>query len=88
MTDWKKDFKGYINALDLPRDDYKGIMEYIDEAPSEERKKGRWMADNRYYYETMFVCSKCRESVLVPTRIGMPIWDFCPNCGADMRKEE
>lgn len=31
---WKNDFKGYINALDIPKDDYKGIMEYIDELPS------------------------------------------------------
>jgi len=31
---WKNDFRDYVNALDLPRDDYKGIMEYIDELPS------------------------------------------------------
>ena len=29
---WAKDFKSYVNALDMPRDDYKGIMEYIDDA--------------------------------------------------------
>ena len=32
--EWAKDFKSYINALDMPRDDYKGIMEYIDDAVS------------------------------------------------------
>ena len=31
VNEWKEDFKGYINALDMPRDDYKSIMEYIDE---------------------------------------------------------
>lgn len=31
---WKEDFKGFVNSLDMPRDDYKGIMEYIDEVPS------------------------------------------------------
>lgn len=31
---WKEDFKGFVNSLDMPRDDYKGIMEYIDELPS------------------------------------------------------
>ena len=31
---WKNDFKGYINALDMPKDDYDGIMAYIDELPS------------------------------------------------------
>lgn len=34
INEWKNDFKGYINALDIPKDDYKGIMEYIDELPS------------------------------------------------------
>ena len=34
IKEWKNDFKGYVNALDIPRDDYNGIMEYIDELPS------------------------------------------------------
>ena len=33
IIEWKKDFKGYVNSLSMPRDDYKGIMEYIDELP-------------------------------------------------------
>ena len=43
LQDWKTDFKGFIDALDMPRDDYWGIMEYIDEVPSAqpERKKGK-----------------------------------------------
>lgn len=36
LQDWKTDFKGFIDALDMPRDDYCGIMEYIDEVPSAE----------------------------------------------------
>ena len=36
IEEWKKDFKEYVNGLSLPRDDYKGIMEYIDEVPSVE----------------------------------------------------
>lgn len=34
LSDWKEDFKGYINALNIPKDDYNEIMEYIDEIPS------------------------------------------------------
>jgi len=34
IDEWKNDFKGYVNALDIPRDDYNGIMAYIDEVPS------------------------------------------------------
>lgn len=36
IIEWKKDFKEYINSLSIPRDDYNGIMEYIDEFPSVE----------------------------------------------------
>lgn len=32
IEEWAKDFKSYINELDMPRDDYKCIMEYIDDA--------------------------------------------------------
>lgn len=34
IDEWKNDFKGYVNTLDIPRDDYNGIMAYIDELPS------------------------------------------------------
>lgn len=34
LDEWKNDFKGYINALNMPRDDYNGIIEYINELPS------------------------------------------------------
>ena len=32
IEEWAKDFKSYVNALDMQRDDYKSIMEYIDDA--------------------------------------------------------
>ena len=37
LEEWKNDFKGFINELSIPRDDYKGIIEYIDEVPNEPR---------------------------------------------------
>ena len=42
IDEWKNDFKGYVNELDIPRDDYNGIMAYIDEVPSaqSEQKRG------------------------------------------------
>ena len=42
IDEWKNDFKGYVNSLDLPRDDYKGIMAYIDEVPSAQPEP-RWI---------------------------------------------
>ena len=75
IEDWKNDFKGYVNALNIPRDDYKGIMQYIDEVPSAqpERKRGRWIV----HYE----CPKCGE-------ITKDFTEYCPFCNADMRGEE
>lgn len=35
LEKWKNDFKEFISELSIPRDDYKGIMEYIDEVPNE-----------------------------------------------------
>lgn len=34
IAKWQKDFREYINMLNIPRDDYNGIMEYINELPS------------------------------------------------------
>lgn len=31
INEWKEDFKSFINELQMPRDDYRGIMLYIDE---------------------------------------------------------
>ena len=34
IAEWQKDFREYINMLNIPRDDYNGIMEYINDLPS------------------------------------------------------
>ena len=35
LEKWENDFKEFISELSIPRDDYKGIMEYINEVPNE-----------------------------------------------------
>ncbi len=32
IEEWAKDFKSYVNELQMPRDDYKSVMSYIDDA--------------------------------------------------------
>lgn len=32
--EWAEDFKSYLNELQIPRDDYYGIMEYVNEGLS------------------------------------------------------
>ena len=56
-----------------------------------QRKRGRWIgynADNSVWLrddgEPIFlVCSECHRTVL---NNGSADWNFCPNCGADMRE--
>jgi hypothetical protein len=89
VFEWKKEFKEYIKSLDITRDEWKGIIEYINDVPTvqPERKTGRWLPDNTDYYRTRFICSVCGESEEVPT-MGFgyaPMWGYCPNCGADNR---
>ena len=82
LSEWKADFKGYINALILPKDDYDGIMEYIDEVPpaQPELKKGKWI------YNTP-VTMKCDQCGLVIKDWDWHRFKYCPNCIADMRGE-
>ena len=66
---WKNDFKGYINALDMPKDDYNGIMEYIDEVPStqpedytELKREFILMAS---YIDVLLECSDVQKKTLI-----------------------
>ena len=38
IAEWQKDFREYINTLNILNDDYKGIMEYINDVPSAQPK--------------------------------------------------
>ena len=79
------------NLDDAYEQGWNDLQECIENLPpiQPQQMKGRWLPDNNFAYEMRFVCSVCKESEVVPT-IGFtkykPIWDFCPNCGADMRE--
>lgn len=83
INEWKEDFKSFINELQMPRDDYKGIMSYIDEGadllkdqepvkPKAWVPKGQTMARVRGYY-----CPVCDTSVVRGDR-------FCHWCGREL----
>lgn len=94
------EIKNYCeNGCDIAEDNWcpgcqrEQFIELLKALPTiqPERKRGEWLPDNNNAYEMRFVCSCCKESEVVPT-IGFtkykPLWDFCPNCGADMRGEK
>jgi len=46
-----------------------------------ERKKGKWIDKSGGIEDAWNYCSVCGEQAI-------DLYDFCPNCGADMRGEE
>lgn len=70
---------------DYPVNTNSYVCELIDAQPTIEskRKKGRWIKGGEQpYFRKHFdivVCSKCNKR-------GEHRWNFCPNCGADMRE--
>lgn len=63
--------QGWNNALDE-------YFDRIKELPSEDRPKGKWIDDG----DTL-ICNKCNTAYSYP--IFHNGWNYCPNCGVDMR---
>ena len=76
-----------LDALDLLDKDWRNVMAYkVEKIPSAEQKKGKWI--NEPYEKGLYVhrCSNCLKASGIG---GGDLWfNFCPNCGADMRGEE
>ena len=82
IIEWKKDFKEYVNSLSMLNDDYKGIMEYIDELPvTPKPKTGYWVYEGEGSGYKKWHCFNCKMLVRNPKK---PWYSFCPNCGAKM----
>ena len=45
-----------------------------------ERKKGKWIKESLVTTDYLYKCSACKKYSRV-------MYDYCPNCGADMREE-
>ena len=69
---------------------YAKFVELVNEAPAAdvvEGVRGEWIEDG---YEGVIVCSYCGVTPLShPESMNTYVLSrFCPNCGADMRKDE
>ena len=68
---------------------FENVLERLPSVDVVERKRGEWIGEaDGYYngeliYDTWYCsnCDYCIEDEETPT------FNFCPNCGADMRKE-
>ena len=64
----------------------KELKELIEADRKTEPKCGEWIAKTENCH-SHWVCSKCGAWALLEYNEQMCLSNFCPNCGADMRKE-
>lgn len=79
-------------TLDQQAENFKKLLD------EQERPKGRWIETTKLFLngqEAKFgTCSSCYESWFLGEDEDYlfeeisEMWDFCPNCGADMRESE
>ena len=69
-----------LDKGNITLEEYDRMIEPLEREIQPERKQGHWLIDSDGYYP---YCSECRTE---PSSGHMT--DFCPNCGADMRKEK
>lgn len=61
----------------------------IENMPFIERKKGTWKREISHYNGAYHLyCSNCGECCGITIDKLNKEWNFCPNCGADMKREE
>lgn len=59
----------------------------IPSADVVERKRGEWVSRNPYWHTA--ICSNCNKVTMFEDWDGEVLdYNFCPNCGADMRERE
>lgn len=61
------------------------VVALVEEQPTIEAvpmRPAQWIKLYAYAGMEQYKCSACRAECFVPTCMGEPMYDFCPNCGA------
>jgi hypothetical protein len=62
------------------------IIEELPAADVVEVRRGEWVEKNDCWGDTYYDCTACNESFcLIDGSPVLNLFNFCPNCGADMR---
>ena len=72
--------RSMVGEIDEPYLDWKTVVSFIFDAPAEAVQpviEGTW----KNYSSTMMECSECKKHVPYHR------YEFCPHCGAKMKKE-
>ena len=75
ISEWKKEFREYVDSLDIAKDDWKGIIEYINDVPTVQPvRKGTRLST---------VCLLCKKpAVTFNTEDDIPYtnYSYCEDC--------
>lgn len=80
----------YINGdCFCDKEDFAKYIEFIEQLPSIQPKRGRWIEADVCGNTTSWECSCCHNWTGLPTgwNVKAKLW-FCPKCTADMRGEQ
>lgn len=72
-------------AKGLEPSQYLEIISAADVAPV---RHGRWIKENSRKKSYLWICSNCRKIAYFCSGDGKCAYQYCPNCGADMSKED
>lgn len=85
VDEWAKDFRSFVNELKIPRDDYKDIMKYIDDAiallKEQVAVEPKYNARTNWYecgacHYSMTSGMHCRSELIPAYKVG-----YCAKCG-------
>lgn len=63
------------------------VMNYVESLPSAKRNTGAWVGIDDFPHQE-WECNQCGKIVYTDSETGIEEFEFCPNCGADMRGEK
>ena len=61
---------------------------YVQAKVEQDSKTGHWESFDLTYSREIYKCSICKCTANVPTVLGIPMFKYCPNCGARMAESE
>ena len=83
----RMEFKGYsyqvadqMKAWDEARTDLNPNARWYDDVEEQIPGTGIWIGTAP---KDKFICSACREKFKIPSKMGIPMWRFCPICGSE-----
>lgn len=81
----KMDYKGYsyrvadtLKEWDEARTDLNPDARWYDDIADREPGTGYW---EKTRVKDKYLCSTCREKFKIQSKMGIPLWRFCPVCG-------